>query len=629
MRQRFLRVLLAGGAALFLERGSLAAAPEPLEAQIYETATVWARPLTRATASVTVLDREAIESLGVSSVAELMRFIPGVDVTPSGPRGGFATAQIRGGDPNFTLVMIDGVPLNDLTDQVGGAVNLNSLPLDAVERIEVVRGPLSSFYGSTGLAGAINVVTRTGSNVSGWSYGAAAGSDSAAQGHVSFGQGDERRDHFVTAWWEQEEDRVVQDDFEQRGIQGNARIPAGSGELQLSGRVTAWEAEDYPEASGGPELGTGETRLSDHEEYSLGAEWWMGSAQLRQKLYLTAYRHELDRESPMIPPGPSGFVPASVEQTTFTSGRLGWAVPRLEAGWAQLGFGVELDFEDGESTAALALPPPFDEGSFALDRYVGGAFVEMLAERGRLLFELGGRVDVPEGFDTEVSPRGGMRYRTKDEKTSLHASLGRAYKLPSFFALGHPIVGNPDLEPEIAVSADLGVDHAFPEAEVDASLTLFYNRFEDLVDFDFGTLSNVNESIRARGVEAAAAWTPLESIHIAANVTYEDVEREGSDEPLRHRPEWIGGLRFGWRATERARLELDGQWVAQRNDEQVPTGPGVVAGYQLYGTAVSYTLGSAWELRARADNLADKDYQTFIGFPGAGRSFLVGLRRVH
>lgn len=624
MRQRFPLAVLAGALSLVTP----IVAQEPLEVQIYETATVLARPLTRATASVTVLDREAIESLGVSSVAELIRFIPGVDVTPSGPRGGFATAQIRGGDPNFTLVMIDGVPLNDLTDQVGGAVNLNSLPVEAVERIEVVRGPLSSFYGSTGLAGAINVVTRTGSAVSGWSYGAAAGSDSVLQGHVSLGRGDERRDHSVTAWWQEEEDRVVRDDFEQRGVQGNARIPAGSSELQLSGRVTAWETEDYPEASGGPLFGTGETRLSDHEEYSAGAEWWTGSEALRQKLYLTAYRHELQRESPMIPPGPSGFVPAAVEQTTFTSGRLGWAMPRLEVGWAQLGFGVELDYEDGESDATLALPPPFDEGSFALDRYVGGAFVELLAERGPLLFELGGRVDVPEGFDTELSPRAGIRYRTSNRKTSLHASLGRAFKLPSFFALAHPLVGNPDLQPEIAVSADVGVDHAFL-AHVDTSLTLFYNRFEDLVDFDFGTLSNVNESIRARGVEAAAGWTPLESIRIAASVTHQDVEREGSSEPLRHRPEWIGGLRFGWKVTNRARLELDGQWVAERHDEQIPTGPGVVGGYQLYGGSAAYTLGSDWELRARADNLADKDYETFIGFPGAGRSFLVGLRRLH
>ena len=82
----------------------------------YETATVVARPLSRATASVSVLEREEIEALGVPTVAELIRFIPGLDLTPTGPRGGRATAQIRGGDPNFTLVMIDGVPLNDITD---------------------------------------------------------------------------------------------------------------------------------------------------------------------------------------------------------------------------------------------------------------------------------------------------------------------------------------------------------------------------------------------------------------------------------------------------------------------------------------------------------------------------------
>ena len=68
-----------------------------------------ARPLTRATASVTILDREEIEALNVTSVAELMRFVPGLTLSTGGPRGGFATAQIRGGDPNFTMVLVDGV----------------------------------------------------------------------------------------------------------------------------------------------------------------------------------------------------------------------------------------------------------------------------------------------------------------------------------------------------------------------------------------------------------------------------------------------------------------------------------------------------------------------------------------
>jgi len=615
---------------------ALALAPAGLRAQdggepalrLFETATVRARPLTSATASVTVLDREAIEATGAASVAELIRFVPGLDVTTSGPRGGFATAQIRGGDPNFTLVMVDGVPLNDLTDQVGGAVNLNSLSTRDVERIEIVRGPLSSSYGSVGLAGAINVITRRGAAGTGIEARVAAGDDSALQARVGGGRGDERRDHFVSAWWEREKDRVVRDDFEQLGLQGNARLPLARGELKLVGRVATWDSEDYPEASGGPTHGTGATRRSDHDEASLGAEWRTGSEALPQKVYLAAYRHELDRLSPEIPPGPSGFVPAFSERTEFTSLRLGWALSQLAAGSARIGLGVEVGVEDGESDATLALPAPFDDGSFAIDRALGGAFAEMLAERGRLLFELGARLDVPEGFDPELSPRAGIRWRAR-EATALRASAGRAFKLPSFFALGNPIVGNPDLVPETMLGADVGVDHSFRSCGVETSLTWFYNRYEDLVDFDFGTLQNVNASIDARGLELAASWSPTDEIRLLGNVTRQELDRDGSSAPVRNRPEWIGGARLVWRASTRLRLEVDGQWVSERDDEQIPTGPGTVAGYQLYGSSLGYTLGELWALRARADNLAGKDYEALIGFPGPDRSFLVELSRRH
>src|SRR5688572_5952790 len=127
-----------------LALASMAAGQEPA-ATFYSTATVEERPLSSATGSVTVLDREAIESSGARTVADVLRFVPGLDVASNGARGGFTTAQIRGGDPNFTLVLLDGVPLNDPTYQVGDVFNLEGLPADAVERVEIVRGPLSSF----------------------------------------------------------------------------------------------------------------------------------------------------------------------------------------------------------------------------------------------------------------------------------------------------------------------------------------------------------------------------------------------------------------------------------------------------------------------------------------------------
>ena len=139
------------------------AAPAPAgDAPVfYETATVTARPLSSATASVTVVERQEVERSGARTIGELMRFIPGVDISTNGSRGGLTTAQLRGGDEK-SMVLLDGVPVNDDTYQVGSVFDLEGLPADSVERIEVVRGPLSSFFGSTGLAGVVNVITRRG-----------------------------------------------------------------------------------------------------------------------------------------------------------------------------------------------------------------------------------------------------------------------------------------------------------------------------------------------------------------------------------------------------------------------------------------------------------------------------------
>ena len=117
-----------------------------------------------------------------------------------------------------------------------------------------------------------------------------------------------------------------------------------------------------------------------------------------------------------------------------------------------------------------------------------------------------------------------------------------------------------------------------------------------------------------------------------ANATHEDFD-EQPDDPLTHRPEWFGAAQLVWHIGERTRWSFDGQWVSEAYDFQVPlavmppfVGTRLTPGYQLYGTAVNVELARGWDLHARVDNLADKEYQPFIGFPGPDRSFRLGVR---
>lgn len=598
------------------------------------TTLVRERPLASATASVTVLDREAIESSGARTVADVLRFVPGVDVTSGGTRGGLTTAQIRGGDPNFTLVLLDGVPLNDSTYQVGDVFDLQGLPASAVERIEIVRGPLSSFYGSTGLAGAVNIVTRQGqAGPVAAEVEAMAGDASLRQGSGAFsGSLASLGTWFLGASWEEEAERIAAESFEHLGMVGNLAFPVGSGgRLHLRARGASWEADDYPDASGGPVYGTGELRASEHDEASLGAELLL-EGRRPQRWTAAVYRHTMDRETPAVPPA----LPPTIEETAFTRLRAGWGMTLVATESLQWTAGVDVQREEGENESVLLLPPEFGgavPGDYAITRTLPGATTELTWSRGHLAVEIGSRFDLPEDEAAQWSPRLGLSWRPGGGAGRVHASAGRAFKMPSFFALASPpqLGGNPDLRPETALGGDLGIEGPlFPSrlAGLDGGLTLFYNRFEDLIDFDFATFSHVNRSeVEARGLEARLTWRPAARLALHANGTWQEVEDVATQARLRHRPKRVGGARLVWTPRAEIDLQLDVQAVSRSFDEQIPVPDRItVPGRELLGLSASWQVAAHWRLRARIDNLTDESYEELIGFPGAERSFRIGLR---
>ena len=610
--------------------------PDEPASTFYSTATVRERPLSSATGSVTVLDRAAIAASGARTVADLLRFVPGLEVTGNGTRGGFTTAEIRGGDPNFTLVLLDGVPLNDSTYQVGDVFDLEGLPAFAVERIEVVRGPLSSFYGSTGLSGVINILTRTGDSgppavelealAGDASFGQAQGSLSGALGAATY---------FVGGTWEQEEHRVAAERFRESNLHANLAVPFDGARLQVKTRYATWNGDDYPDASGGPLYGTGELRRSSHQEVSLGSDLTFGGdGGDRHRLSFSLYRQDRDADSPAVFPQ----VPASVEATRYTVGRAGWSSTFYSGSHLRWSGGVDVEQERGDNGSVLLLPPEFGGrvlGDYSIVRTLPGAYTELIAELGDVSLELGSRFDVPSGRARQWSPRLGASWRPGRGRTRFHASAGRAWKQPSFFALASPpaLGGNPALRPEKVLGGDLGAEREFAwggAGKGSAGITAFRNRYDDLIDFDFAQFLHVNRArVDARGVEANAAWTPAASFSFAGNATWQQVEDLVTHVKLRHRPKWVAGARATWRPASRCgcELELDSQGVSHSFDEQIPVPDrDTVAGYGLVGLAGRWRVKGPWELRGRIDNLADKRYQTLIGFPGAGRSFRVGLR---
>jgi len=602
--------------------------------QVQERVIVRARPLESVATSVSIIDEETIEAANVRTVAELLEYVAGARVLSSGSRGGATTIQLRGGDPNFVLVLLDGVPLNDPTDLEGGAVNLSNLPISSVQRIEVARGPLSYFYGSTALSGIVNIVTRRGTTQKPQVRATVQGGGNALfRADVSVSGLAGGGDYYLGFDGERQDGHIGNETFRQGSLQGRFALPVGAAAtLQLRTRLTSWDADDYPESSGGPVFGSGDLRHTEATEFDFGADLhWTTSERWRNRIIGTYYRRDLERDSPGVFP----LVPPSIEDTSYRHLRGGWLTIYDLSAVAQVSAGVDIDHESGDNISTLFLPPFFGgdvSGDYALSRTTPGTFVEATASAGNLSVEAGLRADFPEDKDTEWNPRVGARYTFGRSGASVRGTVSRAFKLPSFFALASPpqLGGNPDLRPETSVGIDVGVDQRVDNLDLTASFTVFWIRYEDLIDFDFDLFQNVNrDEVKAKGIELSLRWNPDSRIAVYSDLTYQNAEDPASDEPLRNLPDWMGSVRVGYKPVEPLQIRLEISFASQSHDVQIAVPDRMtVDGYGVVDLAATWDVHPAWQLLVRIDNLSDTDYEHFIGFPQPGITGSVGLRYV-
>lgn len=592
-----------------------------------ETVTVLAEPVEAAGAATTVMDRAALAASGTPTVTELLRTVSGVVLSENGSRGGLTTAEIRGGDPTFTLVLLDGVPLNDGTDSEGDVYNLAGLSLDEVERIEIVRGPLSSLYGSRALSGVIQIFSRQprAPGTRGDAVGSLGSCDRRRAG-AGIGTTRGRRAAALRVGGERERGRVGRDDYSALRLLGSAGLPLAGGDLRLRLRYAAWEASDYPDASGGPLLGDGALRDSRSREGSLSLHWSLADDRRRRHGFdLAAVRHTLERASPAV----GAAVPESLQSTGLTRVRLGWNGGFGLGRGVRLAAGADVEHERADNETRLTLAPGFElPAAYASRRTSGGAFAGLAGTRGRLAYDAGLRVDRPEGYRAQLSPRASLSWRPGGGSWRLRGSYGRGFKAPSFYAVSSPraIGGNPALAPETSAGGDLGLD--VESGRVSVSLSAYLVRYRDLIDFDFSTLQLVNRSsVRSRGVELALAWRPARAWSLRGTLTHQDSRDAASHGPLLHQPRWLASGSVTWSPATALSLALGSRGQSSGRDLQIPVpARDRVAGYGTLSAWATWRFLRAAAVEGRCDNLADRRYETLIGFPGPRRSFEIGLR---
>jgi vitamin B12 transporter len=209
------------------------------------------------------------------------------------------------------------------------------------------------------------------------------------------------------------------------------------------------------------------------------------------------------------------------------------------------------------------------------------------------------------------------------------ASLGTGHKPPSFFALGHPVVGNPDLKPETSRTMELSIGTPADEARgarIGYRAAVFRSRYADLVDFDPGPPPRlVNRSeVRIDGLEVNGTSRLTERLDLRAGLTLLDIRTPPQAPPLRNRPRMRAAIAANYAVAEGLRVSMAGSWIGQTYDSSVPTGSVRLSRYLLLDAAIAYDL-PRMRVTLAVGNLLDRQYQQFVGFPGPGRRVRVEL----
>ncbi len=572
------------------------------------TATRTPRSLDQVLASVEVLDREDIERLQARSLMDLLRGLPGISFSNNGGPGKVTSLFLRGTESDHVLVLVDGVRIGSAT---AGVAAIQDLPLEEVERIEVIRGPRSSLYGSEAIGGVIQIFTR-GRTAPRLRASAGAGSYGTVSGSAGLRLGDE------DAWLSLDASGSDSDGF--NACRGRPFPPGGG--------CYTFEPDDDGYRNLSASL-RGGYRLAPGLDADLHLLYTDADV---------AYDGSFVNESDGINMAAGAGLEYSAEagwRLKFSAGRSRDDVRSYLDGTFMSRFLTERDQASLQGDLPVGRDGVLTLGADWLRDRIGGNTPYTVDSRddlglfGEIQGTLGGNVlqaalrrDDDEQFGGHTT--GSLAWGRDLGAVALRASFGTAYKAPTFNDLYYPGFGNPDLRPETSRTWELGLRGALGGGTWNASV--YQTEVDDLIGFDFATFlpANIDEA-RIRGLELA--WQGvIGPWRVQGGATLLDAEnRSGFD----------AGNELPRRAPRSLRVDIDrdlGDWAvggtilaeSRRYDDLGNTTE--LGGYGTVDLRAEYRLGADWRLQGRVENLFDKDYETAALYNQPGRSLWLTLR---
>jgi len=577
--------------------------------RILVTASAIEEPLSTVPAAATVITRDEIDEREARFVSEMLREVPGLYVSNSGSPGKAASLFTRGSNSTHTLVLLDGVEVND---PYFSGFNWGSFSTTGVERVEIVRGPFSALYGSDAMAGVVNI--RTDSNWTGLRIDASAGENGLLDGQVNgaWASGALRLDGAISH--SNDDGFADNDDFSQDVANVTARWSNGPMSLALRARFDQYELgiPMNTNASGDALVPSPNRRQDGHElQLTLPFEHNLGA--FSYEITLSKNTREDNFEDPDDPYG-FNFSETDSETSrahllTTTRTRCGSLLAGGEFERAEVddvtSYGVNLDDETRDAKSIFA--------EWRCGYALG---------RGRLEMSAGVRADDFDTFGSETSPRLAAALVTGRHK--LRAAWGEGFRAPSIGELYFPFFGNDALDPERSTSWEVGWDVAIGSGQ--ATLTWFDSDFDNLIVFDNATSHFGNTgAATTSGLEAGLRAPIGHGFSASVSYTWLDTEQTSSGEALLRRPEHSGSAGLAW-ASRRASAHLVVTYGGARDDVR-PVFPYDRLVDEAYAVG---ELGAEWNLGVLRpyvviENVWDEEYEEIAGFPAPGRRALIGV----
>lgn len=601
--------------------------------------------------SITVINSKEIENSNSDNVFDLLKDEAGITFTRQGGNGTLSNINIRGANNSYTLVLVDGIEMN-LVNDPGGVFDFSALSTDNIEKIEILRGPQSTLYGSDAMAGVINIITKKGTGTPKFSFLTEGGSFSTYKTLFGVNGSLKYLNYSISV--------------SRTGSKGFSVADQDSGNTEKDGHTfnnlssllgfnlsenteinlyTRFVKSDTDNDRFGGKFGDDPTYTTKQEEFSTRLEGKINlfSNFWSQKIGMSFIRnvrknmYDTSAVSIYYPVYYNDYSRASYDGRKY---KLDWQNDFNLGNFNILTAGMDYEIDNSSSeyyaynyTEKLFAPEVISVLP-EKEAVTYGIYIQNQLKLNNTLFVSGGiRSDHHSKFGTQFTYRIAPAIMLWETGTKIKATIGTGFKAPSLFYLYDPAYGNEKLKPEESFGWDFGIEQFFNSSNISAGATFFYNRFSEMFGFDFVSFKtiNINRAV-TKGIELYFNSTPVNWLNIKCNYTLTDARdispnSTNFDTNLLRRPKHKLAFLANFNLNAKLNFNTELIWITNRDDIDFSTYMRTeLKGYVLLNAAAHYDIFDFLRLNIRAENLLDTDYQEVLGYGTPGASVYGGIK---